>query len=414
MQKINTVKGTKDLYGQSLIDHNFIAETFIKICESKNYNHISTPIIENAGVFKKTLGLTSDIISKEMYNFIDQGGDDLVLRPEGTAAIARALVSNSLQDELNKKFFYYGPMFRREKPQSGRLRQFHQVGIELFDEKVFFNDVEAIMIANNFLEKIEIRNNVNLEINSLGNFDSREKYKSELIKFFKTKESSLSVESKKKININPLRILDSKIENDKEIIQKAPKLMDYLDEDSLFFFKAIEKNLKVLGIDYTINPYLVRGLDYYNHTAFEFITSEDKSQNTILAGGRYDGLVSSLGGKNISGIGWAAGVERIVMNIKNFQKKKKVVNFISQSNEFNTKLLEIYNSLQIKENISFNILYTGSFKKKIIKANKLNSYGCFILGEDEFKENKILWKNMESGKQKSVLIDKINDFIKKI
>ena len=318
MQKINTVKGTKDLYGQSLIDHNFISETFKKICESKNYNHISTPIIENAGVFKKTLGLTSDIISKEMYNFIDQGGDDLVLRPEGTAAIARALVSNSLQDELNKKFFYYGPMFRREKPQSGRLRQFHQVGIELFDEKVFFNDVEAIMIANNFLEKIEIRNNVNLEINSLGNFDSREKYKSELIKFFKTKESSLSVESKKKININPLRILDSKIENDKEIIQKAPKLMDYLDEDSLFYFKAIEKNLKVLGIDYTINPYLVRGLDYYNHTAFEFITSEDKSQNTILAGGRYDGLVSSLGGKNISGIGWAAGVERIVMNIKNF------------------------------------------------------------------------------------------------
>jgi len=188
--------------------------------------------------------------------------------------------------------------------------------------------------------------------------------------------------------------------------------MDYLDEDSLFFFKAVEKNLKILGIDYTVNPYLVRGLDYYNHTAFEFITSEDKSQNTILAGGRYDGLVSSLGGKNISGIGWAAGVERIVMNIKNFQKKKKVVNFISQSNEFNTKLLEIYNSLQIKEDISFNILYTGSFKKKIIKANKLNSYGCFILGEDEIKENKILWKNMESGKQKSVLIDKINDFIK--
>ena len=412
MQKINTVKGTKDLYGQNLIDHNFIIETFIKVCESKNYNHISTPIIENAGVFKKTLGLTSDIISKEMYNFIDQGGDDLVLRPEGTAAIARALVTNSLQDELNKKFFYFGPMFRREKPQSGRLRQFHQIGIELFDDKVFFNDVEAIMMANKFLEKIEMRKNVSLEINTLGDFDSREKYKSKLIKFFKSKELGLSVESKKKIDANPLRILDSKIESDKEIVKKAPILMDYLDKDSLFFFKEVEKNLKILGIDYTINPYLVRGLDYYNHTAFEFITSQDKSQNTILAGGRYDGLVSSLGGKNISGVGWAAGIERIVMNIKNFEKKKKIINFISQSNELNTKLLEIYNSLQIKENISFNILFTGSFKKKIIKANKLNSYGCFILGEDEMRENKILWKNMDSGKQESIPIDKINDFIK--
>ena len=223
MEKINTVKGTKDLSGINLIMHNQVSEIFSKLCESKNFQEIRTPIIENSKVFKKTLGVASDIILKEMYNFIDQGGEEIVLRPEGTAAVARALITNSMQDNLNKKFYYFGPMFRREKPQTGRLRQFHQVGIEIFDDKNPYNDVESILIAENFLNLLGIRSKVKLEINSLGNLESRKSYLIELLKFLKKNSSKLSDESRKKLETNPLRILDSKNLDDREIIEKAAR-----------------------------------------------------------------------------------------------------------------------------------------------------------------------------------------------
>ena len=413
MEKINTVKGTKDLLGNDLIMHNFVCDTFSNLCESKNFQQISTPIIENSKVFKKTLGTSSDIILKEMYNFVDQGGEEIVLRPEGTAAVSRAIVTNAIQDNLNKKFYYYGPMFRREKPQSGRLRQFHQVGVEIFDDKNSYNDVEVILLAEKFLNYLGIRRKVKLELNTLGNIESRKKYLVDLKKFLKLNNSKLSLESKNKLESNPLRILDSKNSDDQEIIKKSPILFDYLDKESKSFFEEIQTNLKNLKINFLLNPHLVRGLDYYNHTAFEFVTFENKSQNAILAGGRYDNLVSSLGGKQLSGVGWASGVERIILNLEKTEpNNNKIITIISSSDDLNFYILKVLSLLKPLDGFSFHSIYSGTFKKKLMKANKMGSSGCLILGEEELKDNKIIWKNMVSGSQEKFEIKKINEFLK--
>ena len=364
MQKINTVKGTKDIFGQTVLNHEYVIEIFKNICDFFSLQKIYTPILEQQSVFTKTLGLSSDIISKEMYSFTDQGGDNLVLRPEGTAAIVRALISNSFQDLSNKNFYYHGPMFRRERPQSGRLRQFHQVGIELFNSKNFIEDVKSIILAEKFLSFLGIRNKLELQINSLGDSKSREKFLIELKRFLKANYSSLSDESKKRLETNPLRILDSKEEKDKKLLKKSPQLTEFLDDESKFFFDKVVGSLEMLNIKFTLNPFLVRGLDYYNHTAFEYITSDDKSQNTVLAGGRYDGLVKSLGGKDIDGVGWAAGVERILMILKPTIFEKRIISIFSTSSELDSTLLFVYSKIKVNEKFSLQLIYGNNFKKK--------------------------------------------------
>ena len=286
------------------------------------------------------------------------------MRPEGTAAVSRAIVTNAIQDNLNKKFYYYGPMFRREKPQSGRLRQFHQVGVEIFDDKNSYNDVEVILLAEKFLNYLGIRRKVKLELNTLGNIESRKKYLVDLKKFLKLNNSKLSLESKNKLESNPLRILDSKNSDDQEIIKKSPILFDYLDKESKSFFEEIQTNLKNLKINFLLNPHLVRGLDYYNHTAFEFVTFENKSQNAILAGGRYDNLVSSLGGKQLSGVGWASGVERIILNLEKTElNNNKIITIISSSDDLNFYILKVLSLLKPLDGFSFHSIYSGTFKK---------------------------------------------------
>ncbi|MAI28577.1 MAG: histidine--tRNA ligase [Rickettsiales bacterium] len=414
MQKLNSVKGTKDIFGKTALEHDYVLKTFRDICVFNNFNKISTPILEHENIFVKTLGISSDIISKEMYNFKDQGGDDLVLRPEGTAAIVRALITNSLQDDANKNFYYHGPMFRRERPQSGRLRQFHQVGVEVFGDRNFLDDVRVIILAEKFLSKLKIRNKLKLQINTLGETKNRERYVAELKKFLKNNYSQLSSESRKKIDINPLRILDSKDEGDKKLFSNLPQIMDFLDNESKYFFKEILKILKSLEIKFDVNPFLVRGLDYYNHTAFEYIFSENKSQNAVLAGGRYDGLVKSLGGKDLCGIGWAAGVERILMIMEKLDYNQKLIGIVSISDDLKIELLKVYNSLKFNKNVSFNIIDGANFKKKMNKANKLNCYGCLILGDDEWKEKKIVWKNFQTGNQETISISSIDRFLEKV
>ena len=290
LQKVKKVKGTNDLFGDDILLHNQIKKSFDKVCRSFNFKEISTPILEHLDVFTKSLGSSSDIVSKEMYNFLDQGNDNLVLRPEGTAAIARAIITNSLEQEINK-FFYFGPMFRREKPQSGRLRQFHQVGVEYLGSENCTQDLEVIMIAEKFLAKLGVRDKVTLEINSLGNEKSRRVYNSSLKDFLIKNKKNLSDISKERLKKNPLRVLDSKDPKDQIIIQKSPSIIDFLDYESKEFFKNLTDGLDNLKIKYNLNRFLVRGLDYYNHTAFEYITNEKKSQNALLAGGRYNGLV---------------------------------------------------------------------------------------------------------------------------
>ena len=413
MQKLNSVKGTKDIFGNTVLEHDHVIKTFRDICVFNNFKKISTPILEHENIFIKTLGVTSDIISKEMYNFKDQGGDNLVLRPEGTAAIVRALITNSLQEDANKNFYYHGPMFRRERPQSGRLRQFHQVGLEVFGDRNFLDDVRVIILAEKFLSSLNIRNKLKLQINTLGEQKNRKKYITELKKFFKNNYSQLSSESRQKIENNPLRILDSKDENDKRLFSSLPQILEFLDRDSEDFFNEIIKLLTSLDIEFEVNPFLVRGLDYYNHTAFEYIFSESRSQNTVLAGGRYDGLVKSLGGRDLSGIGWAAGIERILMIKDKIDFSQKVIGVFTISDSLKTELIKVFSSLKFNANLSFNLIHGGNFKKKMSKANKLNCYGCLILGEDEWKEKKIIWKNFQTGNQETISINNIDNFLEK-
>ena len=411
MQKILTVKGTNDLFGVEILSHDKIINLFESLCKFFNFEKIATPILEHSNVFSKSLGITSDIISKEMYSFKDQGGDQLVLRPEGTAAIVRSIISNSMQDNLIHKYFYSGPMFRREKPQAGRLRQFHQIGVEFLGNHEYHLDIEVIMLAEKLMEFLGIRNKLKLEINTLGSSSSRKQYTVALKEYFNLKKTSLSDENKKRLNLNPLRILDSKNEEDRSIIQSAPKIFDFLDDESKAFFNKILSTLENLNIDFKINPFLVRGLDYYNHTTFEYITNENKSQNAVLAGGRYDGLMKSLGGKDISGVGWAAGIERICLNIQKCSNLKKTICLLSTSENNNNDLIKILNNIIVKDSFSINLLCSGNFKKKLNKANKINSMGCIILGDKEWEDRNLIWKDFNTGKQETFSLTNINDFI---
>ncbi len=412
MQKIRTVKGMKDLFGDEFINHQELNETFSKLCDSFNYEGIKTPILEYAEIFLRSLGETSDIVSKEIYNFVDKGDEHLVLRPEGTAAIVRAFISNSFSQKLVNKYYYFGPMFRRERPQSGRLRQFNQLGVEYFGNQNYLADLEVIMIANKFIEKIGLKKSVKLELNSLGNESSRKKYVEALHAYFKKRKNDLSEDSLKRLEKNPLRILDSKNLGDQKIIKDSPKIQSFYDEESSKFFDSLINGLNIMGIKYELNSNLVRGLDYYSHTAFEYRTAENKGQNTLLAGGRYDGLVRMLGGNDSTGVGWAAGIERIILSLTAQKyKSKKLVSIFSDSNELDLEILKIMKNINLKKHIAINFLNSGNFKKKLSKANKINSDVCIIISEEEWKENKLIWKDLKKETHELLPVEKLEQLL---
>ena len=411
MQKINSVKGMKDLFGEELFKHQYLSQIFRKLCIFYNYEEIATPVVEHIQIFNRSLGETSDIVSKEMYNFTDQGDDHLVLRPEGTAALARAYISNNFQQKLINKYFYIGSMFRRERPQSGRLRQFNQFGLEFFGVRNIMSDLEVILVADKFLSEVGIRDNIRLELNSLGNKESREKYVKSLTEFFIKKKNHLSEESLRRLDKNPLRILDSKNSEDLQIIKECPKINSFFDKESRDFFDGITTGLNQLGIKFELNPSLVRGLDYYNHTAFEYKTFEEKSQNTILAGGRYDSLVKMLGGDESTGVGWAAGIERIALNLVSKSKEKLKISIFSNSPHFDFDVMNIIKNLKPIENLQINFINSGNFKKKLSRANKLDSFACIILAEDEWKQKQLIWKDLINNSQETFHLEKIEEFL---
>lgn len=411
MQKINSVKGMKDLFGEELNKHQYLSQIFRKLCIFYNYEEIATPLVEHIQIFNRSLGETSDIVSKEMYNFTDQGDDHLVLRPEGTAALARAYISNNFQQKLLNKYFYIGSMFRRERPQSGRLRQFNQFGLEFFGIRNIMSDLEVILVADKFLSEVGIRDNLRLELNSLGNKESREKYVKSLTEFFIKKKDHLSEESLRRLDKNPLRILDSKNSEDLQIIKECPKINSFFDKESRDFFDGITNGLNQLGIKFELNPSLVRGLDYYNHTAFEYKTFEEKSQNTVLAGGRYDSLVKMLGGDESTGVGWAAGIERIALNLVSKSKEKSKISIFSNSSHFDFDVMNIIKNLKPIENIQINFINSGNLKKKLSRANKLESFACIILVEDEWKEKQLIWKDLINNSQETFHLEKLEEFL---
>ena len=311
MPLLQPVRGTQDLLPEAMRRHRQVIEAARMTAELYGFAEIATPIFEFTDVFARPIGEGTDIVSKEMYTFEDRGGEEITLRPENTAGVVRSILSNGLVQSAPLKFFYEGPMFRYERPQKGRFRQFHQIGVELIGVAQPQADIEVIALGCRVLRALGIENRTVLEINTLGDPESRVAYRHALTAYFSDHVSELSQDSLRRLERNPLRIFDSKDESDNRVAADAPSFAEYLTAESQDFFVRVRDGLDALDIRYQINPRLVRGLDYYTHTAFEFVTSDLGAQGTVMGGGRYDGLVELMGGPALPGVGWAAGIERL-------------------------------------------------------------------------------------------------------
>lgn len=411
MSNLQAVRGTRDLFGQDMLKSKKVIDTASKVAQSYGFEAIETPIFEFTEVFSRNIGETSDIVTKEMYTFQDRGGENLTLRPEGTASVIRAFLSNGMQRNLPIKFFYHGPMFRYERPQKGRYRQFTQFGAELLGVETPQVDVEMISMAFLFLEELGLSENLVVELNSLGDEESRNNYREKLVTYLKSFEDKLSQDSKNRLEKNPLRVLDSKEECDIQIVANAPLYEDSLNETSKAFFKEVVDGLNNLGIKYRVNNRLVRGLDYYNHTVFEIVTDKLGSQGTVLAGGRYNGLAKKMGGSDVAGIGWACGVERISMLLEEEIQKPRPIAIIATGDDVHSKAMEITYILR-KAGFVADYGYSGNFKKRFDRANKMNAVKTIIIGSDELAKGEVVIKDMDSGNQKNVEITKIIEELK--
>ena len=403
---INLVKGTHDIYGAEMEKFEFIIESFYSVCKKFNFQSIQTPIIEQQELFSRAVGEQTDIVSKEMYSFLDKGEINICLRPEATSGLARFAASNYQSGLM--KLVTHGPMFRRERPQKGRYRQFHQINIETIGEKSPYIDFELILVARLLLDELGvIKNKYKLLINSLGSKEDQLSYSKLLKKYLSDFKNQLSETSISRLDKNPLRILDSKDPEDTEILKNAPKISEHLSTESKNYFEQVKKLLNSNEIEFFEEPKLVRGLDYYSHTAFEFQTTEDKRQNAILAGGRYDKLISMISSRDIPGIGWAAGVERLMDLITIEDEKSKSKNkilFAVQDEAYlinNRILKQIYNFKYNHE-----VRVNKNIKKLFSYADKNNFSFILLIGEEELNSNKIILKDLKNKSQQTFEISK--------
>lgn len=406
MSKMQNVRGTYDLYGEAKRKMKKVISAASNVVEKYGFEEIETPIFEFTEVFARNLGDTSDIVTKEMYCFDDRGGESLTLRPEGTAGVVRSFISEGMQQNLPVKLYYNGPMFRYERPQKGRQRQFTQFGVELLGVETPQADIEVIAMAYEFIESLGLQGNVVVEINSLGDTESRNAYREKLVAYLKEHYDELSEDSKARLERNPLRVLDSKEECDKNVIANAPLYQDSLNDISREFFKSVLNGLDLLGIKYRVNNRLVRGLDYYSHTVFELVTDKLGAQGTVLAGGRYDGLVEQMGGGKVAGIGWACGVERLSMLLEGEVSLARPIAVIPVGEDVVSKALEVSYLLR-RAGYRVEQSYSGNLKKRMIKANKANAYKAVILGSEEIANNVVTLKDLDSGEQKTIALDKL-------
>ena len=408
--KIKPVRGTHDLFGKEVRKFNFIITEVKEIARKFGFDEMITPIFENSELFKKPLGEQSDVVLKEMYTFKDRNEDELTLRPEYTTPMIRAAISNGLLNNLPAKFFGTGQMFRRERPQKGRYRQFNQINFENFGTDDFFADIEMINLANQLLKKILPNNQITLHINTLGSRENLQNYKKVLSKYFKDHQNSLSIESKSKIETNPLRILDSKNIQDKETVLQSPKLIEFLSQSDLKSYEEIKDCLKDLNISIFEDLNLVRGLDYYCHTVFEFKTDAIGSQDTLIGGGRYNGLIKTLGGKDIPGIGWAGGIERIMLLMNDVNVITEDIHLCIKDPSLKKHALKIYDYLT-KNNFSVYWNYKYNLKKSLSLASEKKVKYVIIVGEEEEKNNNYILKNLSNGEQKAINLNDVSDHI---
>ena len=396
---LQPVRGTRDLIGEDFRRHHAVIEAARHVTALYGFEEWATPIFEDTRVFARSLGDTSDVVTKEMYTFEDRGGDSVTLRPENTAGVCRALVSNGLtQANLPRKVFYAGPMFRYERPQKGRYRQFHQIGAEVLGAAEPLADAEVIAAGWDILVRLGISDGVVLEINTLGDAESRDRYRAALVEHFRTHRDALSEDSLVRLEKNPLRILDSKDEGDRKVVATAPTIEPHLTDAARSFFDGVLAHLKTLGVPTRLNPRIVRGLDYYSHTAFEFVTDRLGAQGTVMAGGRYDGLVEEMGGPATPSVGWAAGVERLSMLLEAAPAPPRPVVVIPVSEAQEAEALAIVRKLRAAGVVT-EIGYKGNLKRRMERANKLNARVALILGESEAAAGTVQFRDLDAGSQ---------------
>jgi histidyl-tRNA synthetase len=411
MPALQPARGTQDLLPDVARRHRRVAETAREAAALYGFAEIATPIFEFTEVFARPIGEHTDIVSKEMYTFTDRGGEEVTLRPENTAGVVRAVLSNGLTQSTPLKFFYSGPMFRYERPQKGRFRQFHQIGVELLGVDRPQADIEVIALGTRILRALGIANRVVLELNTLGDPASRADYRDALIRYYSDHKDELSEDSRRRLERNPLRILDSKDPGDIRVNAEAPSFHNFLNDKSRNFFLDIRSGLDQLDIKYTINPRLVRGLDYYTHTVFEFVTTDLGAQGTVLAGGRYDGLVELMGGPSMPGVGWAAGIERLAMMLADPPPSIRPIVIIPIG------VIDELRDVVLAENLRdaglvVELTYSGNVGRRMHRANRLNARAAVLLGENELQSGAATVRDLDSGLQELVPLGELTARLK--
>jgi len=395
------VRGTHDILPDDYARFRHVVDTARQAAQLFGYREMATPIFEFTDVFARSMGETSDAVSKEMYAINDRGGENLALRPEYTAGICRAFISNGLQQNVPFKAFAWGPMFRYERPQKGRQRQFHQIDVEVIGAAEPQADVEVIALGAEILRRLGILDKCTLELNTLGDPESRVGYRDALVKYFSGYADKLSEDSRKRLEKNPLRILDSKDEGDRRLVANAPLIHDYLTPAASDFFKALQDGLAASDVPFTVSPRLVRGLDYYTHTAFEFVTTHLGSQGAVIAGGRYDGLIEQLGGKPTPGIGWAGGIERLVLLSDPQPVAPRIVAIIPIGAAAEAEAVKLAGELR-RADIAVELAYGGNVGKRFKRADKVGCTAAVVIGDDEIASGVVKLKDFKSGEEASV------------
>ncbi len=404
MAALQPVRGTQDLLPEAARRHRHVTETARQAAELYGYAEIATPIFEFTEVFARPIGEHTDVVSKEMYTFTDRGGEQITLRPENTAGVVRAVLSNGLTQSTPLRYFYSGSMFRYERPQKGRYRQFHQIGAELLGVAQPAADVELIALGQRILRKLGIGERTVLELNTLGDPESRAAYREALVAYFGARRSELSEDSRRRLETNPLRILDSKDPGDIRLNAEAPRFEEFLNAASRDFFADVRAGLDQIGIAYRLNQRLVRGLDYYTHTVFEFVTTDLGAQGTVLAGGRYDGLVELMGGPKMPGVGWAAGIERLALLIGEPPQPPRPIALIPIGDEAEARSSALAERLR-DAGLVIDLAYAGNLQRRLRRADRIGARAAILIGEDELARGTATVRDLDNGEQSQIALE---------
>jgi histidyl-tRNA synthetase len=406
--QLQPIRGTHDLIGEEQRRHQHVIDTARRVAALYGFDEWVTPIFEDTRVFSRTLGETSDVVTKEMYSFTDRGGEAITLRPEATAGVCRALVSNGLTQSLPQKVFCAGPMFRFERPQKGRYRQFHQIDIELIGPAEPLADAEVIACGWDILVALGVATDTVLEVNTLGDPESRLAYRQALVAYFTAHRESLSADSLTRLERNPLRILDSKDERDRRIVADAPTILPYLTESAGQFYTDLKRHLDTFGVPYRENPRIVRGLDYYGHTAFEFVTDRLGAQGTVMGGGRYDGLIEEMGGPPTPAVGWAAGIERLAMLLDTAPEPRPPVAVVPVGEAAEAAALGLLQTLR-HAGVRAEMAYRGNLRHRLERANRIGARAAVIIGDDDIRAGVAQVKDLGTGEQTAVPLEEVPD-----